>query len=148
MRKLKIFLADLVHNRHMGQYAVPLNIGFIASLVKQKFGGQVELELFKFADQLIESMDQKPDIVAFSNYDWNYSLNKAVTSIIRESNPNTLTVMGGPNIRKPDEGIKEFLLSLPDVDIYMLHEGEEPFCKLVEHLLKQPQSSHPIHHLT
>lgn len=135
MRKLKIFLADLVHNRSMYEYGFPLNIGLIASVVKEKYGNQVELVLFKFADHLIESLDQQPDIVAFSNYDWNVSLNRTITSLVHETNSNILTVMGGPNIRKHDEGVREFLLSFPDVDIYMLHEGEEPFCKLIEHVL-------------
>jgi radical SAM superfamily enzyme YgiQ (UPF0313 family) len=135
MRKLKIFLADLVHSRRIYNYAVPLNIGYIAESIKVKFYKETDLSLFKFPDDLLKALKDKPDIVAFSNYDWNVNLNKAVISVVHDVSPHTLIIMGGPNIRKGRKGIMEFLQERCDVDIYVVNEGEDGMCSLVEFIL-------------
>ena len=42
MKKLKIFLADLVHNQHIDRYCVPLNIAYVAAWTKKKVGKAVD----------------------------------------------------------------------------------------------------------
>lgn len=136
MKKIKVFLADLVHNQHIYNYGVPLNIGYVAARVSEKVGNAVDMRLFKFPDVLIKSLKEMPDILALSNYDWNVNLNKAIIAMARKRKPDILIVMGGPNIRKSKEGIRQFLLSSPDVDIYIVNEGEDGFCGLLESILK------------
>ncbi len=70
---LKIFLCDLVHNQHYTYYAVPLNIAGIGARLRQRFGDAVEIRLFKFPDVLMRQLAEKSDILALSNYDWNYN---------------------------------------------------------------------------
>ena len=135
MRPIKIFLADLIHNQHFTYYTVPLNIAAIAVRLKARLGDAVEVELFKFPDKLLEAIGKKPDIVAVSNYDWNFNLSKKLAEIFRQSNPSTLTVMGGPNIRREPLGVRRFLLENREIDVYTLHEGEDAFSDLVETIL-------------
>ena len=135
MRPIRIFLADLIHNQHFTYYTVPLNIAAIAVRLQARLGNAVEVELFKFPDKLLEAIDKKPDILAVSNYDWNFNLSKKLAEVFRQSNPSTLTVMGGPNIRRDPLGVKQFLLENREIDVYTLHEGEDAFSDLVETIL-------------
>ena len=114
IRKLNVFLADLIHTRHINNYCVPLNVGYIAARLKQQVGDAVETTIFKFPDNLIEALKTSPpDVLGLSNYDWNYSLNKAVIQLVREVNPNILIIMGGPNVRKSEEELRKFLIDDP-----------------------------------
>lgn len=136
-RKLKIYLADLIHDRHLYNYSVPLNVGYITALVNKRLGKSIETQIFKFPDDLISSMKSAaPDILALSNYDWNVNLNRALIKIGRKINPQLLVVMGGPNIRKKPEGVKDFLINHP-CDMHVVNEGEEAFSNIVEYILGQ-----------
>ena len=136
-RKLRIYLADLIHDRHVYNYSVPLNVGYITALVNKRLGKSIETQIFKFPDDLISSMKSAaPDILALSNYDWNVNLNRALIKIGREINPQLFVVMGGPNIRKKPEGVKDFLTNHP-CDMHVVNEGEEAFSNIVEYILGQ-----------
>ena len=71
MRKLNIVMADLCHTRHHYEYTVPLNIGYIAARMEQRFGNDVDCNIFKFPDEVILALKDFPHILALSNYDWN-----------------------------------------------------------------------------
>ena len=136
MKKLTILLGDLIHNRHYYEYGVPLNIGYIAARLKQRVGNAVECNLYKFPDDLIEALKASPEILALSNYDWNINLNQTIIKIAKAINPDILIIMGGPSIRKSPEGIRQFLLTHP-VDMYVINEGEDGFCGIVEYILSK-----------
>ena len=55
-RKLKVFLADLIHTRHTNNYCVPLNVGYISARLNQRVGDAVESTIYKFPDNLIEDL--------------------------------------------------------------------------------------------
>ena len=134
-KKLKIYLADLIHDRHVYNYSVPLNVGYIAAMVNKRLGKRIEIKIFKFPDDLIFAMkSSSPDILALSNYDWNVNLNTALIKIGREINPDLFVVMGGPNIKKKPEGIKDYLIHHL-CDMHVVNEGEEAFSNVVEHIL-------------
>lgn len=135
MKKLKVYLCDLVHNRHLYNYAVPLNIGCIGAMICKHFGSSVEVRLFKFSDDLINALNEPPDILALSNYDWNVNLNRVVVDIAHRMHRHTLTVMGGPNIRRSADQIASFLSHNSGVDIYITNEGEAGFYHLLEYVL-------------
>lgn len=135
MKKLKVYLCDLVHNRHLYNYAVPLNIGCIGAMICKHFGSSVEVRLFKFADDLIKALNEPPDILALSNYDWNVNLNQVVVDIAHRMHRHTLVVMGGPNIRRSPDQIASFLSRYSGVDIYITDEGEAGFYHLLNYVL-------------
>jgi len=134
-RKLKIYLADLIHDRHIYNYYVPLNVGYITATVNQRFGKEVQTKIFKFPDDLISTMKSSPpDILALSNYDWNVNLNKALITLAKSINPEIFVIMGGPNIRKKSDGVKDYLLKHP-TDLYVVNEGEDAFSLIIKHIL-------------
>ena len=50
-RKLKIFLADLIHDRHIYNYSVPLNVGYITAMANKELGKEIETKIFKFPER-------------------------------------------------------------------------------------------------
>jgi len=135
-KKLKVYLADLIHDRHIYNYSVPLNVGYITAMLNAKLGKDVDSKIFKFPDDLISTIKSSPpDVLALSNYDWNVNLNKAIIEIARIKNPNLFVVMGGPNIKKRPEGVKDYLTNHSS-DMHVVNEGEEAFTNVVEYILK------------
>ena len=51
-QKLKIYLADLIHDRHIYNYSVPLNVGYIAAELNRRLGDSVETQIHKLRRQL------------------------------------------------------------------------------------------------
>ena len=84
---VKVYLADLVHNVRAGgnvltgsqDYTIPLNIGHIGAYVKQVYGDQVDLRLFKYATDLLGALESEPPtVLGFSHYAWNSDLNSQI----------------------------------------------------------------------
>lgn len=138
MTRPKVFLADLIHNQRIYNYCAPLNVGCVAAAVDAVVGKAIDMRVFKFPDLMIEALDDKPDILALSNYDWNSNLNRVIIAKARALNPDVFVVMGGPNLRRGDDGARDYLAQHPEVDAYVLNEGEEAFTNLVVHLLGTP----------
>ena len=134
-------IKDLVHDYLSGNYIVPLNIGLIATYLKEKFGNNVEIKLFKSPEKLIEELQKssKPDIVGFSSYTWNQELNRHLMNMISTESPKTVIVAGGPHIRTDPDGIKMHLNDLANIDYYCMFEGEIPFGNLIEYFLSKKQ---------
>ena len=133
---INIYLADLVYNTIKTDYVVPLNIGYVASFLKEKFGQEVNIKLFKYPDILQKALlENPPDILAQSHYSWNARLGFLFLALAKRLNPNVLTVMGGANIRTEPADIKKFLTNHPNLDYYIPNEGEEPFARIVEEIL-------------
>ena len=136
-KKIKIFLADLIYDSVDSNYVVPLNIAYIAAYLQAKIPNQTEIKLFKYPTELEQALkDSPPDILGLSFYSWNERLSLHFAEIVKEINPEILTVLGGPNIRTSEDDLKSFLMKHRTLDYYIIHEGEEPFYNLVETILK------------
>ena len=138
MKQLKIYLADLTYDTlNLATDSFPLNIGFVAAYCKKKFGEKIDIKLFKYPKDLEKSIkEDKPDILGMSNYPWNFNLGMAFFKKIKQISPNTVTVMGGPNIPLHDEDRTSFILKNRLIDFYVYLEGEEAFSNLVERVLE------------
>lgn len=129
-----IYLADLCYFHEWDNIQpIPLNIGYIAAYLKNKYP-ETRVELFK--DPIIlknRILHQPPEILALSHYEWNSNLNLAILKIMKEKNPNTITVMGGPNFETYDlDWITKFFQERPNLDVYISGEGEYSFTRFVE----------------
>jgi len=134
---LNIYLADLTYNTIKTNYVVPLNIGYVAAFLKEKFGQEVNIKLFKYPDILEKALlENPPDILALSHYSWNVRLSLLFLDMAKRLNPKTLTVMGGPNIRSEPADIKKFLTEHRNLDYYIINEGEESFTRIVGEILE------------
>lgn len=138
MKPLKIYLCDLTYDTiSLATDAFPLNIGFVAAYCKNKFKERVDIELFKYPKDLDRAIkEHTPDILGMSNYPWNFNLGLAFFKMIKQISPNTVTVMGGPNIPLEDKERTQFILKNPLIDFYAYLEGEDAFCNLVERVFE------------
>jgi hypothetical protein len=87
VRKLNVVLGDLQYYNRFTKFVryVPLNIGFIASYLKYRFGSDVNIKLFKEHEAFLSHCNsEKVDIVGLSFYYWNTDLNIAVTKKVKE----------------------------------------------------------------
>lgn len=138
MRPLNIYLGDLTYTTlSLATDAFPLNIGFIAAYAQKCFGHEIELRLFKYVKDLEQAIAEKPpDILGLSNYPWNFSLGLEFFRMARATSPQTICVMGGPNLSHEDEARSEFIKRNPQIDFYAYLEGEKAFAALVARALE------------
>ena len=129
-KPLKVFFCDLTYDTIiLVSDTIPINIGFIASYAKKIFNDDIEVELFKYPNDAIESIKkEKPDLVCLSNYSWNSHLSEHVAGIARKANPNVITAQGGPNLPHDKKQQIEFIKQRFSTDIFMIFEGEKTFC--------------------
>lgn len=136
-KHLSVYLADLCYLHEWdNNQPYPLNVGYIASYLKKKIP-DVNIEIFKDPKLLLERISiLPPDVLGLSNYDWNTNLNVPILKYMREINPETITVLGGPNFEHNDiEWMTDFFIQRPQLDLYMVGEGEWSFTRLIELLL-------------
>jgi radical SAM superfamily enzyme YgiQ (UPF0313 family) len=139
---MRIYLADLGHNLLTKSSDVyPLGVANLATFAAAnlKRAARPEFSLFREPQDLKLAIDREaPDVLGLSNYAWNEELAYHFASYIKRRNPDTLTVMGGPNWPLVDSVQENVLRSLPDVDCYVdgpTYEGERAFLNLVQRLV-------------
>ena len=139
--KIKIYLADLVHNGALGDnqisggndYVVPLNIASIAEYTESELGSAVEITLFKYLDDLMQALDrERPAILGLSNYVWNTDINEKAIEYAVGVEQKPVIVMGGPAISPNPSQIKGFLNDKNGLNAHIILEGERPFLGLVK----------------
>jgi radical SAM superfamily enzyme YgiQ (UPF0313 family) len=127
MDRIKVLLADLRHCRDGVLFAdtMPLGIGYMKAVIDRDLSAAVDCEIFAYTDDFMDAINQcSPNIVMVTNYMWNEALSLWYLKEVKRRYPNTLTVMGGPNISIEEERQKAFVQSHPEIDIYALGEGD------------------------
>ncbi len=136
--KMRILLADLAHDYTPNHFCAPLGVGFIGEHLRQKYPDSVDIRLFKSPGKLLSAIrETRPHIVGLSNYSWNQELNRLIEKRVAAEFPDTILIQGGPHIRISQEGIEQHLRDHPEVDYYMMFEGEFPTAELVGHMLSK-----------
>ena len=136
-KKIKIFLCDLTYDTIiLVSDTIPINIGFIGTYLKKKFKEKIDLNLFKYPnDVILEIKKNPPDVIALSNYSWNSNLSEYVASIAKKINPNVFVIQGGTNFPHQPELQEIFLNERPNTDFYTLFEGEISCSNIVESII-------------
>ncbi len=73
----------------------------------------------------------EPSIFVFSNYVWNVERNLALSQLVKQANPASLTIHGGPSTPKYPGDVEEFFARHEHVDVAVHGEGEETFAELL-----------------
>jgi radical SAM superfamily enzyme YgiQ (UPF0313 family) len=136
MSKLKIYLCDITYDTiiHVSD-TIPINIGYVGSYIKKKFGDKVEIELFKYPDDILKKLKESPpDMIALSNYSWNSNLSEFIASVAKKNNPNVVTVQGGTNFPYDEPSQRKFLINRPSTDVYAILEGEKSCASIVQRI--------------
>ena len=144
---MQIYLADLCYFHDWDNIQpLPLNVGYIAAYLKNKHP-EILVEIFKDPKKLMDRISKNPpDVLALSHYNWNSNLDLAILKHMKEKNPDTLTVMGGPNFNGVDfDWIHNFFQKRSHLDAYVYGEGELSFTRLIELFEKNNKKIQNIH---
>ena len=136
-RRLLIYFADLTHTGPViSSNVMPLGIGLIGAYLLKTFRDEIELELFKFPDDLSSALEQRtPDIMGFANYSWNLELSYEYAGRVKNLCPETTVVFGGPNYGLTHEELIDFWHRYPLIDAYIVKEGEQAMVEFIRNLL-------------
>lgn len=128
-----VWLADLTYTQQtIAADVIPNAIGGIATYAETRLALPEPIRLFKYPEKLAAALaGGAPAVIGFSNYVWNFSLSCAFARLIKARFPRTVTVFGGPNY-PVDAGEQRALLSAhPEIDLYIVKEGEVAFAELL-----------------
>jgi radical SAM superfamily enzyme YgiQ (UPF0313 family) len=136
--KVLIYLADLTHTGQLvAANTHPMGIGLIAANLLHQLPELVEVELFKYPDDLNEALKRRiPRLIGFSNYSWSCSLGQEYAARIKQRFPKTVVVSGGPNYGTSPEEHLDYWTRYPYLDFYVMKEGEVAIVELVKTLAK------------
>jgi hypothetical protein len=139
-----VYLADLRYDYTsvLSNDTFPLGIGYMKAVMDRDLP-EVHSRLFCYPTVLYEALrTQPPDVLMLSNYSWNESLSLHFARIFKRLNPGGLVVMGGPNIQiEPDRQL-EWFQSHPELDVYVLGEGDFLATDVVKSFMGAAKSRH------
>ena len=136
MTGTRVTFADLTHTGQMvASNTFPLGVSLIASYAEEKLKGRIDVEVFKYPDDLNAALLKRPPKIAcFANFSWNHNLSRSFARRIRERWPGTVIVFGGPNYPTKPHEQEAFLRERPEIDFHVWFEGEQAFVCLFEAL--------------
>ncbi|MEO7144091.1 MAG: radical SAM protein [Bryobacteraceae bacterium] len=132
-----VYLADLryTYSGFLANDCMPLGVAYIKAVMDREIPG-VQSRLFAYPDKLWEAIDENPpDVLMLSNYVWNESLSVHFAKLAKRRHPETFVVFGGPNISIEPERQIEYVRSHPEIDLYVLGEGDFLGADVVQHFL-------------
>jgi radical SAM superfamily enzyme YgiQ (UPF0313 family) len=102
---------------------------------------EVRSSLFAYPDKLWAAMDQAPpDVLMVSNYLWNEALSFHFAKLAKRLRPKTLVVMGGPNIPIEERRQVGYFNAHPEIDAYVVGEGDFLASEVVQRFLDHGMS--------
>jgi radical SAM superfamily enzyme YgiQ (UPF0313 family) len=137
-----VYLADLRYNYSgfLANDCMPLGVAYIKA-VMDRDQPEVRSRLFAYPDRLWTAIEEAPpDVLMLSNYIWNESLSLHLARLAKRVRPETLVVMGGPNISLEPERQLEWVESHPEIDVYVLGEGDFLGGDVVAHFVEAGSS--------
>jgi len=132
-----LWLADLTHTQQqLAAELIPYGVGCIAANLENSFKFPQPIRIFKYPEVLIEAIESDgiPDVVGFSNYVWNTNLASEIAIRIKQLKPEVTIVFGGPNYPVQSEDRREYLECRPEIDFYVVFEGEITFANLLREI--------------
>jgi radical SAM superfamily enzyme YgiQ (UPF0313 family) len=137
-----IYLADLRYNYSgvLANDCTPLGVAYMKAVMDRDLP-EVRSRLFAYPDRLERTLkDEPPDVLMLSNYMWNEALSLQFARIAKRIRPDTLVVMGGPNIALEPARQIEFFERHRQLDLYVLGEGDFLAAEVVRHFLDSGKS--------
>lgn len=132
-----VYLADLRYNYtgFLANDCMPLGVAYIKAVMDRDLP-EVKSRLFAYPQKLWEAIQENPpDVLMLSNYVWNEALSVHFARLAKRVRPDTLVIMGGPNISLEPERQAQFIEKRPDLDMYILGEGDFLGADVVKHYI-------------
>jgi radical SAM superfamily enzyme YgiQ (UPF0313 family) len=123
---VSVFLADLRYNYSgvLANDCMPLGVAYMKAVMDRDLP-DVTSRLFVYPDRLNDALvANPPDVLMLTNYCWNERLSVHFARLAKRVNPETLTVLGGPNISTEPARQIAFVRDRPEIDVYVLGEGD------------------------
>jgi radical SAM superfamily enzyme YgiQ (UPF0313 family) len=133
----KVYLADLRYNYSgvLANDCMPLGVAYMKAVMDRDLP-DVTSRLFAYPSRLYDALLQDtPDVLMVSNYTWNEALSFHLAKLAKKIRPEMLVVMGGPNISLEPERQREYFSNHPEIDLYVLGEGDFLAREVVKHFL-------------
>ena len=140
--KPTVYLADLRYNYSgvLANDCMPLGVAYMKAVMDRDLP-EVSSRLFAFPDRLYDTIKaEPPDVLMLSNYCWNEALSFHLAKLAKRIHPDTLVVMGGPNISLEDERKIAYFGQHPEIDVYVLGEADFLATEVVKHFLDAGKS--------
>lgn len=134
---VNVYLADLRHDYSgfMDVDCMPLGISYLKAVMDRDVP-EVNSRLFAYPGKLWDAIKENPpDVLMMSNYMWNENLTFHFGRLAKKLNPNMLVVMGGPNIHIEKERQLDFVKQHPELDVYVLGEGDFLAAEVVKNFI-------------
>lgn len=138
----RVYLADLRHDFSglLANDCMPLGVSYIKAVMDRDLP-EAESRLFAYPNRLLEALrSEPPDVLMLSNYMWNEWLSLHFATLAKQLNPEILVIMGGPNISLEEDRQIEYLEAHPELDVYLLGEGDFLGAELVREFLAAGKS--------
>lgn len=135
---MRVYLADLGHNQlTLSSDVFPLGIANLMTYAQANAGLRepLDITLFREPQDLKAALDaESPHVLGLSSYSWNHQLSLHFARYAKARNPDTLTIMGGPNFPLIDTEQEMFVRNMPEIDVAVrgpTYEGERAFVNLI-----------------
>ena len=133
----KVYIGDLRYD-YCGVLAndcMPLGVSYLKTVMDRDVP-EVESRLFAYPATLLDALkNDPPDVLMLSNYMWCEELSHYFARVAKRINPEMLVVFGGPNIHIEDERQKQYMREHPEVDVFVLGEGDFLAAEVMKHYL-------------
>jgi radical SAM superfamily enzyme YgiQ (UPF0313 family) len=137
MRKPTVYLADLryLSSGVLANDCMPLGVAYMKAVMDRDLP-EVNSRLFVYPDKLWSAIEENPpDVLMLSNYMWCEALSFHFAKLVKKLHPQTLVVMGGPNIPIEEARQIEYVETHPEIDLYVLGEGDFLATEIAKHWL-------------
>jgi radical SAM superfamily enzyme YgiQ (UPF0313 family) len=138
MTKPTVYLADLRHDFQgiLSTDTMPLSVGYMKAVMDNDLP-EVNSTLFAYPDKLLNAIKQQPPhVLMLSNYMWNEHLTLYFAQLAKTIRPETLVVIGGPNIPIENERKILYVEQHPEIDLYATGEGDFYAAEMVKKFLE------------
>jgi len=148
----KIYLADLRYNFSgvLANDCMPLGVAYMKAVMDRDLpASDVESRLFVYPDRLLDAITHDPpDVLMLSNYVWNEALSLFFGKIAKQIRPETLVVVGGPNISLEPERQIDYFNRHPEIDVYILGEADFLAAEIVKLFMAAGRSKRALGAMT
>jgi radical SAM superfamily enzyme YgiQ (UPF0313 family) len=132
-----VYLADLRYNYSgvLANDCMPLGVAYMKAVMDRDLP-EVNSRVFAYPDRLLHGLKENPpEILMLSNYLWNEALSFHFARYAKRIRPEMLVVMGGPNIPIEESRQLEYFNAHPEIDLYVLGEGDFLATEVTRHFL-------------
>ena len=123
---ITVYLADLRYNYSgvLANDCMPLGVAYMKAVMDRDLR-EVKSRLFVYPERLWDALlNEPPDVLMLSNYMWCEELSFHFARLYKKQAPGALVVMGGPNIPVEPERQIAYVDAHPEIDLYVLGEGD------------------------